>query len=106
MASGGDSSEMWYFKSNIAMMIPSDNNYIVGFTSDNNHYDEIGFEFFNHPMTGTTRISAIYYISQSEFTIVNEMGAWGDDVFRTIVLDEPATGSLLDWLSNAATKIE
>lgn len=106
MAGGGGSGEMWYFEENIALKIPSDINYIVGFTSNNNHYDEIGFELFNHPMTGTTRISVVYYISQSGLTVVNELGAWADDVWRTIVLDEPATGSLLDWLSNVATKIE
>lgn len=106
MASGGGSGETWYFKENITTIVPSDLIYIVGFTSNNNHYDEIGVEIFTHPMTGITRINSVAYRAQSEIIVAYNLGAWEDDVWRTIVLDEPATGSLLDWLSNAATKIE
>lgn len=31
---------------------------------------------------------------------------WKDQAYRTIILDEPATGDLLTWLKNNAVKQE
>lgn len=39
-------------------------------------------------------------------TLGRPFTGWKDEAYRTIILDEPATGDLLTWLKNNAVKQE
>ena len=94
------SGETWYFNDTIGY--PETNPLDVNFTSLNvaftRMYRHKSFTFIDElQYTESTdkRIAAYNYKSS----------AWADIGFRTIVLDEPATGGVLELLEDNATKL-
>lgn len=93
---------------------PSDGNtsFIVGFESNGARYERIDVSFYQHPRYPDRYMleGIIYFVDATDFTAgsadVASVYGWGDNEnHRTIVLDEPATGGLLEWLSKVATKL-
>ena len=94
------SGETWYFNDTIGY--PETNPLDVNFTSLNvaftRMYRNKSFTFVDellYTQSNGKRLSAYNYKSSS----------WSDIGFRTIVLDEPATGDLLTFLEANATKL-
>ena len=94
------SSETWYFNDTIGY--PDVNNLSVNFTSNGAEY------------TAMIRINMKFgkyldYVSKSDqaaYTVYNYgTSKWSNKAYRTIVLDEPATGDVLAFLEANATKL-
>lgn len=93
------SGETWYFNDtigNIDIGIVS-----VNFTSNGTEYTrmrEVKFGKFVHQMQyeGNTLVNNVYDYNTS---------TWTNEAYRTIVLDEPATGDVLAFLEANATKL-
>ena len=94
------SGETWYFNDRIGY--PETNPLDVNFTS------------LNVAFTGMYRHKTFTFIDELQYTQSNgkivsaynyKSSSWVDAVFRTIVLDEPATGDVLAFLEANATKI-
>ena len=94
------SGETWYFNDTIGY--PETNPLDVNFTS------------LNAAFTGMYRNKAFTFIDELQYTqsdgkriaVYNyKSSSWGDIGFRTIVLDEPATGDVLEFLEANATKL-
>lgn len=95
------SGKTWYFNETIGFASSRVIN--ANFTSNGTEYtrmNEIKFGSFSHQMqyenvnTGYTSVAYDYKKSK-----------WKKEAYRTIVLDEPATGDLLAFLEANATKI-
>lgn len=101
LAGSATSGKTWYFNDTIGY--PNHNALNVNFTSNGIEYTrmhEIKIGSFSHQMqyenvnTGLTNV--VYNYKKSK---------WSNEAYRTIVLDEPATGDLLAFLEANATKI-
>ena len=89
------SLETWYFNDKI---IKSNVSYDVNFTSN-------GVAYVKLVMTSGF-LPALSYVSENGEAINVYVGkAWVLPEFRTIILDEPATGDLLTFLEANATKL-
>ncbi len=91
------SGETWYFNDTIGYPDPDTLN--VNFTSNGAEYTamkRIIYKFWNNLVyTGGANVT-VYYYNDS---------IWADEAYRTIVLDEPATGNVLAFLEANATKL-
>ena len=94
------SGETWYFNDTIGR--PDSNSIDVNFTSNGNAYERmlrIANKFFDqlvYQQRGVGTQNAAYNYKTS---------TWYDEAYRTIVLDEPATGEVLAFLGANATKL-
>ena len=94
------SGETWYFNDTIGN-IYSGRIVIVNFTSNGTEYTlmrELKAGRFIHNMQyeNDTEVNKVYDYNTSK---------WTNEAYRTIVLDEPATGDVLAFLEANATKI-
>ena len=95
------SGETWYFNNTIGQ--PAKKMLVVNFTSNGTEYTkmhEVKIAEFAHQIqyenSDTGKISKVYDYLKSK---------WAKEAYRTIVLDEPATGNVLAFLEANATKI-
>ena len=94
------SGETWYFNDTIGS--PEGNSIVVNFTSNGVKYKKM-----NKVKAG--KIARLYYekvtgdISDYAYNYV--ASTWQNVAYRTIVLDEPATGNVLAFLEANATKL-
>ena len=91
------SGETWYFNDTIGYPDPDTLN--VNFTSNGAKYTamkRINYKFLNYLSYENESRTATYDYSASK---------WPNEAYRTIVLDEPATGKVLAFLEANATKI-
>ena len=93
------SGETWYFNDEIGYPDPDTLN--VNFTSNG-----VAFIRMERKMVGRN-LSLLYTQSngQTATAYIYKFSSWFDAGFRTIVLDEPATGNVLAFLEANATKI-
>lgn len=94
------SGETWYFNDTIGS--PEGNSIVVNFTSN-------GTEYTNMRKVATLKLSRLYYggtyTGISDYAYSYNGSTWQNEAYRTIVLDEPATGNVLAFLEANATKI-
>ena len=95
------SGETWYFNDRIS--ITKTSRLFVNFTSNGVAY--IGFYKRNISMYKKRTLQ--YYNSISEDLVYSSTNnnLWLNEAYRTIVLDEPATGDVLAFLEANATKL-
>ena len=99
LAGSATSGEAWYFNDTIGNI---DSGIVaVNFTSNGTEYTrmyEVRFGKFFHQMQyeNDTLVNKVYDYNTS---------TWTNEAYRTIVLDEPATGDVLAFLEANATKI-
>ena len=90
------SGETWYFNDTIGY---PNGNLSVNFTSNGAEYiamNRINYRFWNYLAYVSDNTVATYDYNKSE---------WYNEAYRTIVLDEPATGDVLAFLEASATKL-
>lgn len=91
-------SETWYFNETLTGLPPAaDTAFAVTFTSNGIQYTTITLP---HVFS-----SIIYNQSNGDYIICYQSGSWKDPIYRTIELDDPATGELLTFLQQNATNI-
>lgn len=91
-------SEKWYFNETLTGLPPAaDKAFAVTFTSNGIQYTTITLP---HVFSGI-----IYNQSNGDYIICYQSGSWKDPIYRTIELDDPATGELLTFLQQNATNI-
>ena len=91
-------SEKWYFNETLTGLPPTaDKAFAVTFTSNGIQYTTITLP---HVFLGMA-----YDRSNGDFTLCYPAGSWEDPIYRTIELDDPATGELLTFLQQNATNI-
>ena len=89
--------ETWVFNTPVTYkMFGSTATYSVQFTCDGERYSTINVHY---PAKGDDG-----QLQYNEVNVVDTAGGWINDKYRTIVLDEPATGDLLTMLQKAAVK--
>ena len=97
LAGSTTSGETWYFNDTIGYPDPDPIN--VNFTSNGAVYTafkRVIFKFWDYLVyIGESNVTAYYYIDST----------WGNEAYRTIVLDEPAAGDVLAFLEANATKL-
>ena len=95
------SGETWYFNDRIS--ITDTDNLHVNFTSNGVEYTGFYKRFISFIKMGT-----LQYMKSEDHDLVynsNNNNPWVNEAYRTIVLDEPATGDVLAFLEANATKI-
>ena len=101
LAGSATSGETWYFNDTIGY--PDPNTLNVNFTSNGDAYDammRVRFSSISNDLvykklaSGATKQAYNY-----------KKSTWYDEAYRTIVLDEPATGDVLAFLEANATKL-
>lgn len=91
-------SETWYFNETLTGLPPAaDKAFAVTFTSNGIQYTTITLP---HVFS-----SMMYSQSSNDYIICYQSGSWKDPIYRTIELDDPATGELLTFLQQNATNI-
>ena len=93
------SGETWYFNDTIGY--PDTDTLNVNFTSN-------GVAFIRMEIMTDFNMDRLIYIQSDGNTAsvyIYRFSSWGDAGFRTIVLDEPATGNVLAFLEANATKL-
>ena len=96
------SGETWYFNDTIET--PVVNTLYVNFTSNGTAYNIIRLL----SKTGPSAIKLLRYENDigDKFVVYNyKTSIWANEAYRTIVLDEPATGDVLAFLEANATKL-
>ena len=97
------SSETWYFNDRIGM--PDTDTLDVNFTSNGAAYTRI----YLYSITSPLIMNLLRYDNADSGSIQavhNYMNhTWVDEAYRTIVLNEPATGDVIAFLEGNATKI-
>ena len=93
------SGETWYF--NDSLVTKSNGTFVVNFTSNGTEYTRMvearaGKFFRQMQYEGDTGTNKVYDYNTS---------TWVNEAYRTIVLDEPATGDVLAFLEANATKL-
>lgn len=92
--------ETWYFNDTIGK--PATNALNVNFTSNGTGYTKI-------QKVATFKLSRLYYgrtdTGISDYAYSYNESTWQNEAYRTIVLDEPATGDVLAFLEANATKL-
>ena len=91
------SGETWYFNDTIGYIVSLS----VNFTSNGVEYNAMKRTKFGF------RIDDMTYLFGSDSTSAYDYkeSTWYDEAYRTIVLDEPATGDVLAFLEANATKL-
>ena len=91
-------SEKWYFNETLTGLPPAaDKAFAVTFTSNGIQYTTITLPH--------VCLSMVYNQSNGDYIICYQSGSWKDPIYRTIELDDPATGELLTFLQQNATNI-
>ena len=94
------SGETWYFNDTIGS--PEAGSIVVNFTSNGVGYKEMRKADYS-------KISRLYYHKTdgglSDYAYNYNADTWQNEAYRTIVLDEPATGDVLEFLEANATKL-
>lgn len=91
-------SEKWYFNETLTGLLPAaDKAFAVTFTSNGIQYTTITLPH--------VFLSMVYNQSNGDYIICYQSGSWKDPIYRTIELDDPATGELLTFLQQNATNI-
>lgn len=91
-------SEKWYFNETLTGLPPTaDKPFAVTFTSNGIQYTTITLPH--------VFLSMVYNQSNGDYIICYQLGSWKDPIYRTIELDDPATGELLTFLQQNATNI-
>ena len=97
LAGSTTSGKTWYFNDTIGY--PDGGNLSVNFTSNGAEYtamNRINYRFWNY----------LAYVSESQAAVYDyDTSKWNKEAYRTIVLDEPATGDVLAFLEANATKL-
>ena len=93
------SGETWYFKDRIK--ITKTSRLFAHFTSNGVAY--IGF--YKRRISFSRTETLQYYTSNIEDLVYSNTDLWLNEAYRTIVLDEPATGDVLAFLKANATKL-
>ena len=95
------SGETWYFNDRIS--ITDTGELYVNFTSNGVEY----IAFYKRFESSINLCSLQYWTSSDEDTVYFSLSnnPWINEAYRTIVLDEPATGDVLAFLEANATKI-
>ena len=95
------SGETWYFNDTIGTN--NEGTFVVNFTSNGVAYTKMIKSFSSFINMYTLR----YVNSEGRVTAYNSLAdsKWQNEAFRTIVLDEPASGDVLAFLEANATKI-
>lgn len=71
----------------------------INFISNSTNYDKIGY----YDPTGGS-VFNLYYFSGDDITFAYRYNTFTNAAYRTIILDKPASGDLLIWLTANATK--
>lgn len=95
LAGSAPSGKTWYFNDTI---IKSKVSFDVNFTSN-------GVAFVKLENTSGFVPKLSYFLENGDVITVYAKQAWALPEFRTIILDEPATGDLLTFLEANATKL-
>lgn len=91
-------SEKWYFNETLTGLPPTaDKSFAVTFISNGVQYTTITLPH--------VFLSMVYNQSNGDYIICYQLGSWKDPTYRTIELDDPATGELLAFLQQNATNI-
>ena len=94
------SGETWYFNDTIGS--PEAGSIVVNFTSNGVGYKKM-------TKTDGLKVSRLYYVKAddvpSDYAYNYLSSTWQNEAYRTIVLDEPATGDVLAFLEANATKL-
>ena len=99
LAGSATSGETWYFNDTIGY--PDTDTLNVNFTSN-------GVAFIRMELMTSFNVDRLVYIQSDGNTALvytYRFSSWADAGFRTIVLDDPATGDVLAFLEANATKI-
>ena len=104
LAGSAPSGETWYFNDTIARI--SANGFDVNFTSNGVAYTRMNRTSL---MVGKDFINVVRYYNSGTAAAANvyryDRDTWYNEAYRTIVLDEPATGDVLAFLEANATKL-
>ena len=97
------SGETWYFNEEIG--IPDTHPFDVNFTSNGVAYTKIYMSIRTRPFT--MKILCYENADSGSIQVVYNYfnNLWSNEAYRTIVLDEPATGDVLAFLEANATKL-
>ena len=91
-------SEKWVINEN-PYSVMDEVVYTIGFTSNNTHFDTLTINKSNG--------NQMYYDNTQVFSLVSFITpTWVNNAYKTIELDQPASGNLLTWLNAHATKQE
>ena len=95
------SGETWYFNDNLGTN--NTGTFVVNFTSNGVAYTKMTKSFRSFINSSML----VYENSEGKVTAYNSLinTKWADEAYRTIVLDEPATGDVLAFLEANATKL-
>ena len=95
------SGETWYFNDRIS--ITDSGRHVVNFTSNGVAYRG----FYKRYISMYKKQTLQYYNSEGEDLVYSSTNnnPWFNEAYRTIVLDEPATGYVLAFLEANATRI-
>ena len=85
------SGETWYFNEKITTNRNA--TYTINFTSNSTRYSKLKTSIFARDRL------------KYDNTLVHGSNSWINQAYRTIVLDEPATGDVLSFLDSNATKL-
>lgn len=103
LAGSATSGKTWYFNDTIGY--PDTDTINVNFTSNGAAYNRIN----RQRVSGVFKIDILNYLNigtGEKVVVYNYLNnIWEDEAYRTIVLDEPATGNVLAFLEANATKI-
>ena len=103
LAGSSTSGETWYFNDTIGNLTI---NIYVNFTSNGVSYTMMRRTSI---MVGKRFINVIQYYNSDTKAVANvyryDSNTWYNEAYRTIVLDEPATGDVLAFLEANATKL-
>lgn len=94
------SGETWYFNDTIGK--PNNGSIVVNFTSNGVAYTKI-----NKSFSSFINMYMLEYVnSEGAVTVYNSIldTKWTNEAYRTIVLDEPATGDVLAFLQTNAVR--
>ena len=106
LSGSATSGETWYFNDTIENII-ADDVLNVNFTSNGVAYTRINRTAI---MVGKFNfVNVVQYYNSGTGAVANaynyESNTWYNEAYRTIVLDEPATGNVLAFLEANATKL-
>ena len=95
------SGETWYFNDRIS--ITKTSRLFVNFTSNGVAY----YGFYKRRISFSQKETLQYFYTGGEDLVYSSTNnnPWLNEAYRTIVLDEPATGDVLSFLEANATKI-
>ena len=94
------SGETWYFNDTINA---TEISYTFNFASNGKLFTSL---LRSYRITSLFKMDVLVYTTSSESKVkAYDVGSWAEQAYRTIVLEEPASGELLTWLEANATKL-